>query len=194
MAKTMEKRIFVILSIVGLAGAGLLSQSVLAHASSRAIPETAKQKIMDSIQKRLNTPAPYLTQAAKQAASHLQPATPPTKPTITPGAVLPMPNGTWQIPFLNNGPYHITNLWLKDVVFQDHVWNEDFVFSGTSTANGGQGVIGRFVINTNQFQTWILPNPPGSYVHITNVEGNIVDYSTSNGSGTFNLSTDQFSQ
>ena len=88
--------------------------------------------------------------------------------------------------------YHVTNLWLKDLVYIHGVWEEQFVFSGTSIKNPAQGVIGEFLVNTDQFKTWTLPNPVRGAVRISNVNGDRVSFSSTNTKGTLNVATGLF--
>lgn len=84
--------------------------------------QNAKRDQIQRVRNRLTQTAPVHPQASPIA--HAAPPAHLLEPSVTPGFVPPMRNGGWQFPFLDHGMYHVTNLWLKDLVYIHGVWEE----------------------------------------------------------------------
>lgn len=117
----------------------------------------------------------------------------PPDPKLEPKRI--PPDEGWQIEWLYNGPYRVSELWLvgDKLNCENNDWNNAFAYSGSLNANLQQGFIGTFVRGGTSDQswtgTWNTPQLWGS-VKITNVTGNIVSFVTDSGvKGTFNLDT-----
>lgn len=109
-----------------------------------------------------------------------------------------VPEQYWQIGWLFNGPYNVSELWIvgEKPYFEQNAWNPAYAYSGSLKDNPQQGFIGTFVMNGASDHRWSgiwkTPQPWGS-VKITNVTTDLASFVTDLGvNGTFNLDTHEW--